>query len=71
MLVHVNDDKIAAMTNTDSGDDDKSQKKKKLLIPAFDIHHKTVGNGNGSNMMSTTVFDISCNPKKTSLFSKP
>ena len=28
MLVHVNDDKIAAMTNTDSGDDDKSQKKK-------------------------------------------
>ena len=71
MLVHLNDDKMAAMSNTSNGDDGNSKKKNGLLIPAYDIHHKTVGNGNGSNMMSTTVFDISCNPKKTSLFSKP
>ena len=63
MLVHLNNDKIAAMTNTDSGDDEKFQKKKKFLIPAFDIHHKRVGNGNRSNRISTTVFDIRFNSK--------
>ena len=71
MLVHLNDDKRAAMTNTSSGDDGKSQKKNGLLIPVFDIHHKIVGNGNGSNRISTTIFDIRYNPKKTLLFSKP
>ena len=71
MLVHFNDDKMAAMTNISSGDDGNSQKKNGLLIPVFDIHHKIVGNGNGSNKISTTVFDIRCNPKNTPLFSKP
>ena len=63
ILVHLNDDEMTAMTQTSSKDTEKFKKKNKILIPAFDIHHKTVDNRNGSNRISTTVVDICCNPK--------
>ena len=67
MLVHLNDDEMTVMKNTSKESTDDPQMQNEILIPAFDIHHKTVGNGNGANMISTTVFDIRCNPKDSSL----
>ena len=67
MLVHLNDDEMTAMKNTSKESTDDQQRKNEILIPAFDIHHKTVGNGNGANRISTTAFDIRCNPKDSSL----
>ena len=40
------------------------------IILVFDIHHKTIGNGNESNRISTTSFDIRCNSKDSSLLKK-
>ena len=53
---------------TNSNDNTKDLlKKNELLIPAFDIYHKTVEKGNGSNRISTTDFDIRYNPKDSFL----
>ena len=67
MLIHLNDEEITAMTNTSIEITDNPQRQNEILIPAFDIHHKTVGNGNGVNKISTTAFDIRCNPKESFL----
>ena len=67
MLVHFNNDEMTAMTNTSCENTENPQKQNELIIPVFDIHHKTVGNGNGANRISTTAFDTRCNPKDSSL----
>ena len=67
MLVHLNDEEMTAMKNTSKESTDDPQRRNEILIPAFDIYHKTVGNGNGANRVSTIVFDIRCNPKDSSL----
>ena len=67
MLVHLNEEEMKAMKNTSKEITDDPQRQNEILIPAFDIHHKTVGNGNGANRISTTAFDIRCNPKDSSL----
>ena len=67
MLVHFNDDEMTSMTHITSKDTEGFQKKNEILIPTFDIHYKTVGNEKGSNMISTTAFDIPCNPKESYL----
>ena len=33
-----------------------------IHIPAFDIHHKTIGNGNGKICITTSVYKIKCHP---------
>lgn len=38
-----------------------------LHIPAFDINYKTIENKNTKNRISTTAFEIRCNPKESSL----
>ena len=68
MLVHLNDEEMTVMKNTSKESIDDPQRQNEILIPAFDIHHKTVGNGNGANRISTTAFDIRCNSKDSSLF---
>ena len=55
------------MTNNSSDNTDESLKENSLLIPTFDIQHKTVGNRNGSNQISTTAFNIYYNSKDSSL----
>ena len=67
MRVHLNDEEMTAMKNTSKESTDDPQRQNEILIPANDIHHKTVGNSNGANRISTTVFDIRCNPKDSSL----
>ena len=76
MLVHLIEEEMKAMKNTSKESTDDPQRQNEILIPAFDIHHKTVGNGNGenrigngngANIISTTAFDIRCNPKDSSL----
>ena len=67
MLVHLNDNEMTAMTNISSENAENPQKQNELIIPAFDIHHKTVDNGNGANRISMTAFGIRCNPKGYSL----
>ena len=52
-----------AMTKKSCEDAEDRVKKNEVLIPAFGIHHKTIGNGNESNRISTTAFNIRCNPK--------
>ena len=56
-----------AMTKKSCEDAEDRVKKNEVLIPAFGIHHKTIGNGNESNRISTTAFNIRCNPKYSSL----
>ena len=63
--------KIVAMPNTSKEITEAPQNQNEIIISAFDIHHKTVGNGNGSNIISTTAFDIRCNPKDFSLLKTP
>ena len=70
MLVHLNDEKMTTMTNTSTEIIDDPQRQNEILIPAFDIHYKTVGNGNRANMIPKTAFDIRCNPKDSSLLKK-
>ena len=67
MLVHFNDYEMTVMTTTSSKNAENPQKQNEILIPVFDIHHKTVGNGNGSNRISMIAFDIHCNPKDSSI----
>ena len=67
MLVHLNDEEITSMTNTSKEITDDPQRQNEILVPAFDIHHKTVDNENGANRISTTAFDIRCNPKDSSV----
>ena len=70
MLVHLNDEKMTTMTNTSTEIIDDPQRQNEILIPAFDIHYKTVGNGNRANMIPKTAVDIRCNPKDSSLLKK-
>ena len=67
MLVHLNEDESKEISNNLSNDADDPLKMSKLHIPAFDIHHNTIGNGNGTHRISITAFDILCNPKDSSL----
>ena len=67
MLVHLNEDEMVAMIDNSSDNTDDPLKKNELPISAFDIHHKTISNGNRSNRISTTSFDIRCNPKESSI----
>ena len=67
MLVHLNDEEMTAMKNTSTESIDDPQRQSEILIQVFDIHHKTVGNGNGANRISTTAFGIRYNPKCFSL----
>ena len=67
MLVHLNNEEMTAMKNTNNDITDEPHRKNEIVIPALDIHHKTVGNGNGADRISTTAFDIRCNPKDSSL----
>ena len=67
MLVHLNEDEMVAMIDNSSDNTDDRLKKNELPIPAFDIHHKTISNGNRSNRISTISFDIRCNPKESSI----
>ena len=67
MLVHLNDEEMTVTKNTSKEITDDPQRQNEILIPAFDIHHKTVGNGNGANRISTIAFDIRCNLKDSSL----
>lgn len=46
ILVHINDDEMTAMSNKPGEYTEDPLKKNELLISAFDIHHKKVGNGN-------------------------
>ena len=69
MLVHLNDEEITAMKNASKEITDDPQRQNEILILAFNIHHKTVyAMTNGVNRISTTAFDIRCNPKDSSLF---
>ena len=45
ILVYLNEDEMVVMTNKPSEDTKDPPKKNKLLIPAFDTHHKAAGNG--------------------------
>ena len=67
MIVHLSEKEMEVMITKPNDNTEDPLKKNQLLIPSFDIHHKTVGNENGSNHISTIVFAIKCNPKKTSL----
>ena len=67
MFVHLIEKEMKAMKNISKESTDDPQRQNEIFIPAFDIHHKTVGNGNGENRISTTVFDIRYNPKDSSL----
>ena len=67
ILVHFNDEEMTAMTNISKEITDDPQRQNEIIIPAFDIYHKTVDNGNGANRISTIVFDIRCNPEYSSL----
>ena len=67
MLVRINDDEMTTMTNTSSENAINPQKQNELIIPVFDIHHKTVGNRNGTNIISTTACDIRYFPEDSSL----
>ena len=67
ILVHLIKKEMKSMT-TNSNDNTKDLlKKNELLIQAFDIYHKTVEKGNGSNRISTTDFDIRYNPNDSFL----
>ena len=33
-----------------------------IHIPAFNIHHKTIGNGNGESRITTSAYGIRCYP---------
>ena len=34
-----------------------------VRIPVFDIYHKIIGNGNGSERITISVYEIRCHPK--------
>ena len=38
-----------------------------VRIPVFDIYHKIIGNGNGSERITISVYEIRCHPKDSTI----
>ena len=38
-----------------------------IHIPAFEIHHKTIGNENGKSHITTSAYEIRCHPDKSKI----
>ena len=39
-----------------------------VVIPAFDIHCKNVGNGNGAGRITTNAYESRCHPDNSNIF---
>ena len=63
MAVYMTEEETKALTKTGEKESDEA-----VVIPAFDIHCKNVGNGNGAGRITTNAYESRCHPDNSNIF---
>ena len=63
MAVYMTEEETKALTKTGKKESDEA-----LVIPAFNIHSKNVGNGNGVGRITTNAYEFRCHPDNSNIF---
>ena len=63
MVVYMTEGETKTLTKTGEKESDEA-----VVIPAFDIHCKNVGNGNGAGRITTNAYESRCHPDNSNIF---
>ena len=63
MAVYMTEEETKALTKSGEKDSDEA-----VVIPAFDIHSKNVGNENGTERITTNVYEFHCHLDNSNIF---
>ena len=63
MVVYMTEEETKILTKIDENDSNNA-----VIIPAFDIHSKNIGNGNGAERITTNVYEFRCHLDNSNLF---
>ena len=64
MWIDLDDEDCKDMIHQDLDTEGKPTGKVRILIPAFDLHSREVGDGNGKDRVTTFAYEIRCAPTK-------
>ena len=63
--IYLNDEKIKPLIHIEK--DSNENETDRIIIPAFDLYGKEVGNGNGRERITTHAYEIRTSPKNTEM----
>ena len=67
MWIYLNDEESAPMIHQIKDSSGKETRQQKIVIPAFDLYSKEIGDGNGNERITTFVYKIRTSPSNTNM----
>ena len=67
MWIDLDDEESAQFNNQIKDNKGKPTGQQKIVIPAFDLYSKEVGNGNGNERVSTFTYEIRTSPDNANI----